>query len=76
MIKKGKRQTAYICDRCREPFAIEKLGEKPDLNDFGVDRGTYFQVPVIEKGKVRFEPRHFCGGCTLSLGDWMKNKKT
>lgn len=73
MIKTEGDVVTYFCDRCGSNFATEKKDEKPDLTDFGVKRGTYFMVPLIEDGDViRFSPKHLCGECTRSFYNWFK----
>jgi hypothetical protein len=72
-----KRRIDYYCDRCGRRFADERPGERPNLTDRSVRRGTNFQMPVLEVGdEISFRPKDLCGPCTRAFCKWMAPKKT
>jgi hypothetical protein len=71
-----KKRIDYLCDRCGRKFADSRSGEKPNLSDRSVRRGTNFQMPVLEVGdEISFRTKDLCGSCTRAFCKWMSPKK-
>lgn len=74
-LNQKERLIEYYCDRCNKKFAENKPGEKPDVADLSVKRGTGFMAPTVKQGSVSFHHKDLCGSCTTAFSKWMTQKK-